>query len=55
MIEVLSVFGRDVRIRLRDATGESRGKPRLVTAAHLYSFVGDWAMFRDILIRRIRW
>jgi len=30
-------------------------KNRPATFSHpLYSFVGDWAMFRDILVRRIR-
>ena len=29
---------------------------RPATFAHpIYSFVGDWAMFRDMLIGRIRW
>jgi hypothetical protein len=29
---------------------------RPVTFTHpVYSFVGDWAMFRDMLIGRIRW
>ena len=40
ILEIVSVYGRDVRVRLKDASGESRGKPPFVSAAQLYSFVG---------------
>ncbi len=39
-LEVVSVYGHNVRVKLKDASGESRGKPAFVSAAQLYSFVG---------------
>ncbi|MGB7159618.1 MAG: hypothetical protein WBD40_16240 [Tepidisphaeraceae bacterium] len=40
ILEVVSVFGRQVRVKLKDASGERRGRPQFVAAAQLYSFVG---------------
>ena len=40
ILEVVSVFGRQVRIKLKDASGESRGRPKFVSSAQVYSFVG---------------
>src|SRR5688500_6125849 len=40
LLEVVSVFGRDIRIRLKDASGERRGRPIACQGAMVYSFVG---------------
>jgi hypothetical protein len=41
ILVVVSVFGHDVRVKLKDASGERRGKPSFVTSAQLYSYVGE--------------
>jgi hypothetical protein len=42
-IEVVSVVGRTVRIKLKDITSEGRGKPAGVHGAALFSYVGTTA------------
>jgi hypothetical protein len=39
-LKVVSVYGHSVRVSLRDASHERRGRPRGVAGAQLYSFVG---------------
>lgn len=43
MVEVVSVSGHIVRLRLHDATSTRRGRPAGVVAAAIYSFVGPVA------------
>lgn len=43
ILSVLSVSGRNVLIRLRDASGESRGKPAGTIGAAVFSHVGETA------------
>jgi hypothetical protein len=42
-VSVVSVYGRNVTIRIKDASGERRGKPEGCVGAALYSFVGPTA------------
>ena len=42
-IRVLSVYGRDVRLGIRDASGARKGRPVGVAGCSLYSFVGPSA------------
>ena len=40
VVEVVSVSGRQVKVRIRSATSESRGKPFGAIGANVYSYVG---------------
>ncbi len=40
-IDILSVVGRTVKIRLHDSTTEKKGKPPFVKGAAIFSFVGE--------------
>lgn len=42
-IDIISVSGRTVSIRIHDPSSDSRGKPFGATGANIYSFVGDSA------------
>ena len=39
-LKVLSIFGRNIRIQVRDASGERRGKPSNAQGCLIYSYVG---------------
>jgi hypothetical protein len=41
LLEIANVFGRSIRVNLKDVTGESRGRPQGVAGAQLFSFVGN--------------
>jgi hypothetical protein len=43
LLEVASVYGRNIRIKLNDASGEKRGRPEGCKGAQVYSFVGPTA------------
>jgi hypothetical protein len=40
-LEVVSVFGHSIRVKITDATGERRGRAQGCAGAQLFSFVGD--------------
>jgi hypothetical protein len=51
MLDIISVIGRSVKVRLHGALGDRRGKPAGVALAFVYSFVGttpptDLTMFK---------
>src|SRR5436190_7453975 len=42
-LKIISIFGRNIRIQVRDASGTARGRPATADGAIIYSFIGPTA------------